>query len=67
MLSAGNQDSKSILKINEFLESGLKEGEISETLYGHLKGEYLIESLGEGNYFHLSEALIETTLEEAQY
>ena len=37
--SAGNQDSKSILKINEFLESGLKEGEISETLYGHLKGE----------------------------
>ena len=42
MLSAWNQDSKSILKINEFLESGLKQGEISETLYGHLKGEYLI-------------------------
>jgi len=48
--SAGNQDSTSILKINKFLESGLKGGEISETLYGHLK-----------------EALIETTLEEAQY
>ena len=49
MLSAGNQDSGSILKINEFLESGLKEGEISDTLYGHLKGEYFIESLDEGN------------------
>ena len=39
MLTAGSRDSKSIVKINQFLESGLKEGEISNTLYGHLKGE----------------------------
>ena len=66
MLSSGNQDSKSILKINEFLESSLKEGEISDTLYGHLKGEYLFD-LFYLIFSNISEALIETTLEEAQY
>ena len=35
---SANEENESILKINAFLEGAVKEGKISERLYGHLKG-----------------------------
>ena len=37
-ICSANEENESILKINAFLEGAVKEGKISERLYGHLKG-----------------------------
>jgi len=46
LINAERSENESILKINQFLESGLKEGKISRSLYNHLK-KGLIESVVE--------------------
>jgi len=47
LINAEQTENESILKINQFLESALKEGKISRSLYNHLK-KGLIESVVEG-------------------
>merc|ERR1712106_283732 len=47
LINAEQTENDSILKINQFLESALKEGKISRSLYNHLK-KGLIESVVEG-------------------
>jgi len=46
LINAERSENESILKINQFLEAGLKEGKISRSLYNHLK-KGLIESVVE--------------------
>ena len=38
LLTYFTPENESILKINQFLETSLKEGKISNSLYNHLKG-----------------------------
>ena len=38
IVPSGKDDSESIIRINEILESDMKKGKVSDDLYGNVKG-----------------------------